>query len=131
MAIQAPFQGYTPEMLAQMAQQAFRPPPPMQMGGGGQQQGGQPGFNVGQSASALGAGLGEGLSGWLGGASSKTPAEGLTLGGGAGGGMTTVGPGGQYSVTGLGGDTAPMPTSTTVGGMQPDFFTNLLQYIRG
>lgn len=47
----------TPELLAQLAAAGFRPPGAMGMPGmGGQQP--QPGFNVGQGAAGLGAGLG-------------------------------------------------------------------------
>ena len=57
MAVQMPFNLLSPELLAQMAQGAFKPPQPMSMGGGQQQRPQQPGFNVGQGIAALGAGL--------------------------------------------------------------------------
>lgn len=60
----APFQGFTPELLAQIAHAAFRPPQQM-MGGGGMQ---TPGFQVPQGGDGgLGAGmagLGMGLANW-------------------------------------------------------------------
>lgn len=60
MQAQAPFQGFPPELLAQIAQAAFRPPQGMGMQAPQVQQ--TPGFNVGGDAYAgLGKGLGMGL----------------------------------------------------------------------
>jgi hypothetical protein len=96
--MKAPFQGFPPELLAQIAQAAFRPP---QGGMGGapglsapqQAQGGMPGLGMGmQGVGALGGGLAEmvnnpgGFGGAGGAANSPAAAHGMQVGAAPSGG---------------------------------------------
>lgn len=62
MPMNAPFQGFTPELLAQMAQAAFRPPQTMGGGGGMGMQAPQMGGGMGIGEGL--AGLSQGLANW-------------------------------------------------------------------
>jgi hypothetical protein len=104
-----PFGLYSPEMLAQMAQSAFKPPQPMGMPGMQQQRQQTPGFNIGGAIGALGAGL----DGWKPGGVTGKDEQGA------------VGPGGlSGAVSGIGGlkpdangvwQQPPMPTDIGYG----------------